>query len=344
MPNQFEDVQRILTGSRRELLAKRNVVATGIGYKITNGKTTDELSIICSVDRKKSKQQLSATDLVPDHIDNIPTDVFPTGPIYALQARTDKWRPAPGGVSIGHINITAGTLGCLVQRDGIRMILSNNHVIANSNDADIGDPIVQPGPTDGGQYPQDHIANLSDFIPIQFEGDGNGNGNGICSIAKSVAAPLNALAMLVGSKTKLYPKRQIAGRQAEENLVDCAIAQPLDDNDVKNEILELGKISGITEGTLGMDVTKSGRTTQVTSGTITQVDVTVQVSYGSDKIATFVDQLMTGNMSAGGDSGSAVLNTDNEIVGLLFAGSSSSTIINRIQNVFSALNIGLIDE
>ncbi len=340
MAAQINDVRQTLAGVREELLRKTNVVATGIGYKVTNGKPTDELAIICSVEGKKAKKALAAGDLVPPTIQNIPTDVYPTGIIHALQSRTDRWRPAPGGVSIGHIAITAGTLGCLVQKEGKRYILSNNHVMANSNDAEIGDPILQPGPTDGGSNPQDHIANLSDFVPIHFEG---GNGDSICSIASAVAAVLNGLAAGVGSRTRLRPKR-MAGTRAEENKVDAAIAEPLDENDVKNEILEIGKIMGVEEGTLGMDVKKSGRTTELTTGTITQIDVTVQVSYGSNKTATFVDQLMTGNMSAGGDSGSAVLNNSNAIVGLLFAGSSSSTILNRIQNVFDAFNVTIIDE
>lgn len=46
-------------------------------------------------------------------------------------------------------------------------------------------------------------------------------------------------------------------------------------------------------------------------------------------------------MSQGGDSGSAVLDRDNRLVGLLFAGSDSTTIINRIEHVFSALRLSL---
>ena len=46
-------------------------------------------------------------------------------------------------------------------------------------------------------------------------------------------------------------------------------------------------------------------------------------------------------MSQGGDSGSAVLDQNNHLVGLLFAGSDSSTIINRIENVFSVLGVSL---
>jgi hypothetical protein len=55
----------------------------------------------------------------------------------------------------------------------------------------------------------------------------------------------------------------------------------------------------------------------------------------------FTDQLMAGAMSQGGDSGSAVLDNDNRLVGLLFAGSDTTTIMNRIQNVFSELGISL---
>jgi hypothetical protein len=124
-------------------------------------------------------------------------------------------------------------------------------------------------------------------------------------------------------------------------LVDCAIAEPLDPNDMKNEILNIGNILGVEEATLAMGLKKSGRTTGYTTGSVQQIDVTSQVSYGSNKVATFVDQLMAGAMSEGGDSGSAVLSDNNKIVGLLFAGSSTSTIINRIQNVFQALNVTL---
>ncbi len=58
-------------------------------------------------------------------------------------------------------------------------------------------------------------------------------------------------------------------------------------------------------------------------------------------MALFTDQLMAGAMSQGGDSGSAVLDNNNNLVGLLFAGSDTSTIINRIENVFSSLGLGL---
>ena len=45
-------------------------------------------------------------------------------------------------------------------------------------------------------------------------------------------------------------------------------------------------------------------------------------------------------MSAGGDSGSLLLNSSNHFaVGLLFAGSGEITVHNKISNVMNALNI-----
>jgi hypothetical protein len=333
MPVSLEAARRTLPHVRRELHGKPNVVATGIGYKFTGGKSTGELALVCSVDVKRSKRTLSTRDLIPPTIQGMPTDVNPTGTISALQPPTGRFRPAPGGVSIGHVNITAGTLGCLVKKSGKLYILSNNHVLANSNDAAPGDDILQPGPYDGGHLPPDRIAVLSEFVTIEFD-----EGGSTCPVGSGVAAFLNALAALTGSRTRL----KVARPMASENLVDCAIAEPISASDVKNEILGYGAITGTAEGSLGMAVKKSGRTTGLTTGTIDQIDVTVSVSYGAGKTATFVDQLLAGgNMSQGGDSGSAVLADDNRLVGLLFAGGNSTTILNRIQNVFQLLQVTL---
>ncbi len=331
MADDFSAAREILKGNYEHLLARSNVVATGVGYKTTGGQRTDQVSIICSVEEKTPVSALASTDLVPSQIDSMPTDVVRIGKVRAL-ANTGRFRPAPGGVSIGHIDITAGTLGCLVKKDGKIFILSNNHVLANSNNARIGDPIVQPGPLDGGRMPQDQIATLAQFVPIEFP-DQPGGG----SCASGSAAFLNATSGLFRQPTRF----QAIVPQAADNLVDCAIAGPLRDDDVVNEILQIGTITGVAEATLGMSVQKNGRTTGFTTGEILQVDVTVNVDYREAGVARFTDQLLATPMSAGGDSGSAVLNDNKEIVGLLFAGSDSSTIINPIQAVFSALGVGL---
>lgn len=228
-------------------------------------------------------------------------------------------------------SITAGTLGCVVRKAGTRYLLSNSHVLAMSGDADIGDDILQPGAHDGGTLVNDHFAELSAHVPINFSGV-----TSECPISELFITGANRFLQLVGSKTCL-----LAVKQAEANLVDAAIAQPLIDTDLSDEIMEIGKIKGSKTAILGMKIKKSGRTTGLTTGEITQVDVTVRVQYGEGKIAEFSDQIMAGKMCEGGDSGSAVLTDDNYIVGLLFAGSDTSMIASRIENVFELLGIDL---
>lgn len=110
------------------------------------------------------------------------------------------WRPAPGGLSIGHFRISAGTLGVVVRDrvSGERLILSNNHVLANSNDAQAGDPVLQPGGADGGSVPEDTIAELLRFEPLEFN-----EAPPTCGIASTMAGVLSGLADLLGSKHRV---------------------------------------------------------------------------------------------------------------------------------------------
>ncbi len=332
MDEQLERARAALRTSAGELLARDGVVATGIGYKVTGGRRTDIPSVICSVVRKRPAAELSPRDLVPPMIAGAATDVLETGRIRALQAPTGRFRPAPGGVSIGHRDITAGTLGCLVTKGGQRFILSNNHVLANSNDAQVGDAILQPGPVDGGTVANDRIATLEAFVPILFQVP---EPPSRCSFASGVIALLNAGCRAIGSRTRY----RIVSIQQQENLVDAAIARPVRAEDVVDRIHEIGPITGTAAATLGTRVKKSGRTTRLTNGEIAQIDVTVDVQYGPGQVARFTDQLLAGAISQGGDSGSAVLDDGDRLVGLLFAGSDTTTIINRIEHVFTALGV-----
>jgi hypothetical protein len=124
--------------------------------------------------------------------------------------------------------------------------------------------------------------------------------------------------------------------------VDCALARPVNDGDVLDDILTIGKVTGTVEAALGMALRKSGRTTGFTTGEVLVVDATVDVSYGTNQTARFEGQIIAGAMSEGGDSGSLVVSGDPpKAVGLLFAGSSQSTILNPIQLVLDALEIDI---
>jgi hypothetical protein len=335
MRSNLYEIRRQLTDSKNDLLNLKNVVATGIGYKTVAGKDTSELAIICSVEVKKSKKRISAGDLVPPVIRNVPTDVQSVGLLRAFRSPKGRFRPVPGGVSTGHFLYGTGTLGCLVKKNGISYILSNNHVLANCNEASVHNPILQPGRDDGGRTPRDRVAELSEFVPLHFLENFDREDQG-GSLMKRMAGILKAYAVLKIIKTDLQikPVMPQAG-----NRVDCALARPLKPENVSGEILGIGNIESIQTGELGMKIKKSGRSTGLTTGIIQQIDVTALVDYGQNRTALFTDQLIASPMSRNGDSGSAVLDENNNLVGLLFAGSERITLINRIENVFETLGI-----
>jgi len=312
---------------KADLLKKKNVVLVYTGKKVVGGIETDRDSIRVGVIEKVPLAQLAKQDVVPKEVKGMETDVFQTEEIKALAVdRTSKTRPAPGGISIGHPDITAGTLGMIVKKDGIPHILSNNHVLANSNAANIGDESWQPGKYDGGSS-ADTLAHLSDFIPIHFTDEST------CPIATRIVSGLNFLAKLFKRNTRI-PN----ALSSPVNKVDCAISRPLIDEDISQEILEIGKPVGFGEAKAGDSVQKSGRTSGLTRGDVIATDGAANVNYGG-KVAVFEDQIITSAMSQGGDSGSAVLNENNEVVGLLFAGSNTLTIVNKIANVIDALGL-----
>jgi len=312
---------------------KKGAVTVGRGYKEVGGTRTEDESIVFGVPKKVHADQILA-EAFHKFYDGVPSDVKEVGIVRALDDPTLRYRPCPGGVSVGHVDITAGTLGCWVKKDGQWMMLSNNHVLANSNEAEIGDTIIQPGSYDDGRSPQDDIAHLVDYVPIHFIGEQSG-----CKYSQVESRLLNARNAMLGRKTRY----EVVVPEADYNLVDCAVAKPIDDALVDNTILNItGPINGIVHGELGMEVAKNGRTTGLTAGVITQVDVVTQVSYGAGKIAIFEDQILIEGadpFSAGGDSGSAILEDNSSVCGLLFAGSDTVTIGNRIENVVEALGI-----
>lgn len=355
IPKEFTELAKTQSREEEQLLARRNVVGVAIGNKHTRGQDTGEKAITVLVDSKLPKDMLSSDELVPSKVGNTPTDVQEVGIIQAGQltpgvasqpagpymtigdvgtvvgqngsahavrlddrslaalenigpfALTKRVRPAYGGVSVGHFQITAGTLGtCVYDASAFPgmpqryYILSNNHVLANSNAAAIGDPILQPGPADGGTFPADVIARLSRFVPIQF-------------IQPNQPAPIN--------------------------FVDAAIAEGKFD-DLDREIYWVGSLRGVlATPTPGLVVQKCGRTSNYTTGTVQNVNATVDVNYGGGRIARFSRQILTTSMSAPGDSGSLVSDLEERAVGLLFAGSTAVTIINPITLVQQLLGI-----
>src|SRR5256886_17231942 len=150
-----QDIHMVVAVHKRrsaELLRIPGVVGTAVGL-LPNGK----LGL---------KVLLARHDVnrLPSVLDGIPVTAQVTGMIVAFSDPTKRQRPAPLGFSVGHPPITAGSIGArVVDGSGNVYVLSNNHVLANSNDATIGDAALQPGPYDGGTAPADQIGTLAAF-------------------------------------------------------------------------------------------------------------------------------------------------------------------------------------
>ena len=204
LKGEYLEVSKEQASSEDSLLKKQNVTGVAVGHKLKDGKETGDVSLTVFVESKMDKGLLSDDEKIPPKVGKYKTDVVESGSIYAGSDITlrNRVRPAEGGYSVGHFRITAGTIATCVKDVnpplGITSryyILSNNHVLANSNNALINDPILQPGPADGGTNPADVIARLSRFVPLNFAG---GNNLVDCAIAEGNFDDLNREVYWIG--------------------------------------------------------------------------------------------------------------------------------------------------
>ncbi len=273
---------------------------------------------------------------IPRSLDGVPVRVMVTGPIHANAAPdctldpshpscggggggenidpTAKFpRPVPTGVSTGNeAQCASGTIGARVT-DGVNLYaLSNNHVLALENAADIGaDPALDDSPSDTVLQPgrfdtncvtdADPLGVLYDFQPINF------------ALGLNV---IDAALMLTD-----------AGRLGN--------ATPADG---------YGTPSSVTVAAyIGQPVQKYGRTTGLTRAAVSILNWSGWVGYNAG-LAMFENQIVVssskGAFIKAGDSGSLLVTDDggNNPVGLLFAGNTSGkhgfanpidTVLNR---------------
>jgi hypothetical protein len=311
-----------------ELLRRPGVNGVDINEKVTNGRPTGELAIVVYVDEKKPKSKLSKTEMIPETIEGIPTDVQQEKIVlqaaYRAIAEVEplvdaaKYTTLHGGISMGPCRsvflsppdvptagnyVFTGTLGAIVKdrTTGAAMALTNFHVACIDDGWSVGDTMAQPSRVDSGSCPGDRFAVLT-RATLSEHVDG-------------------AVVTIDSGKT-----------------TDCTIE-------------EIGAVTGQAVATVGMAVRKRGRTTELTFGTVNSVDVTVSIDYGDglgthtlkNQIRVVPDTAQNARFSDHGDSGSAVVDGSGKVVGLLFAGtnSGSATYANPIQAVLDELNVNL---
>jgi hypothetical protein len=253
----------------------------------------------------------AAAARLPGALEGYPLEIVVTGRIDAgdINDATSKERPAPNGFSVGHPDITAGTLGARVKDgNGNIFILSNNHVLANTNKARLGDPILQPGAYDGGTL-ADQIGTLYAFEQIEMGGADN---------------VMDAAIALVSGADLLGATPAYAYGAPGTTVVAPALGQALQ---------KFGRTTGLTKGTV-----------QEVNVTVSVCFVPRGI-FMCAEAATFTNQFSVGpgSFSAGGDSGSLIVtdNTGNSPVGLLFAGNSTRTFANPIGPVLARFGVSI---
>lgn len=250
---------------------------------------------------------------VPKTLDGIPVEVVVTGQFKIYSDPTVRFaRPVPIGVSTGHPDITAGTIGCRVKdASGNVYALSNNHVYANVNKAQLGDNVLQPGPYDGGSDPADAIGTLYDYEPIALNGPNN-------TIDAAIALTnVNTVGTATPSDAYGTPSSTIKSAF------------------VGQKVQKYGRTTVWTHG-------------EVAEVNVT-VDVCYETRgpVSCKSYARFVDQIgiTPGTFSDGGDSGSLIVTDDSNKnpVALLFAGSTERTLANPIHYVLDRFNVTIDD-
>lgn len=321
---------------KSRLLSLPNVCGVGVGNKQVAMQRTNKPAIVVFVEKKKNAAELTREKIVPQKVGGLETDVIELGTVRLLGVREERHRPAQPGISIGHYKISAGTFGAVV-RDidtGERLILSNNHILANGSNggdgrAEISDIILQPGPYDGGTS-KDRIGTLLRFVPLirnTQEAD--------CPVAAGVQNVGNELIKMIRPNYEIKVIKHTRGT----NLVDAAVARPDRADIISDEIMEIGNIQGVAEATLGMMVQKSGRSSGLTEGKIIALGTSLKVELDSKDYGWFSDQVVCEAKVNPGDSGSLFLNDEKKAVGLLFAGSENYGIFNRLTNVLEKLKV-----
>jgi hypothetical protein len=314
--NETARIMEVQDKHEMELLTLENVVGVAPSLKVTEGKPTKTWSLTVLVEKKEPKTKVAKSSLVPAQVGDVLTDVVEVGKLEPLVFNA-RVRPALPGYSIGHHNITAGTFGCLV-RDLRRCCckLEKDCGCAPTREECPGDYLILSNnhvlaATNRGQ--------IGDLIlqPGAFDGG---------------VFPSDGIATLERFEPIVF------GFPGGYNLVDAAVARPTYSRNITASIIGELIPQGVNQTFVGGLVIKAGRTTQVTIGRVLAVNATVVINYGVG-LAVFRHQIITTAMSAGGDSGSLLMDANLNAVGLLYAGSSQVTIHNHIADVETTLGV-----
>ena len=159
--------------------------------------------------------------------------------------------------------------------------MSNNHILANLNQAKIGDSVLQPGPADGGKNPADLIARLHRFVPLKPSGS-------------TVDAAIAKLDPAISLDPKIYSIG-----------VPVGIGQPILGMTVRKQ----GRTSGLTTGTIDDPTYDTTIPADIDGASIITLHQQIRIVVGA------ADRFI----ALPGDSGSLFVDPLNQAIGMLAA-------------------------
>jgi hypothetical protein len=293
-----------------------NVTAVGAGPKYVKGKPTGTQAVRFYVERKVPESLIPGEHILPKEIGGVATDVIQMGRFHLCAAFpapvTGRFRPVQPGCSCS-FQLPPPDQGVLTASTIGAIVQAEGKNFILSNNHALANSNALPAGT-----------------PIFHPG-----------LLDQPDLNTDQIAVL----TRFVPIT--AGTN---NLVDCAIAELLDQVPVISDILPtVGRLSSATPipAKEGMIVMKAGRTTSATAGTVIETHGTVPVLYPFGS-ATFDEQIFVQDgdvpFSDGGDSGALVVDQASRAgTGLLFAKTGDGfTACNPLSAVLAALGVTLV--
>lgn len=290
----------LLAEARWRLRRIPGVTHIGVGAKEVGGEVTGDMAFRVYVAAKRPPDEVPAGERIPGHIKHLPTDVLSATPCEVLMDDA-KLRPLKGGVQArnehvrGRIDHLAGTLGCLAEVDN-------------------------PG--------RDLVALGCEHVLMA----------GQSSLTVKVGQPkysVSCCCCVHGQIGEVTNSRN-------DGTVDCAIVH-LDEDiraevqsaGTRDQVKDIGTLTGVAQAVCFEAVEKRGRTTERTTGQVVDVlyegsQVLVHPTGASPK---FADR---------GDSGAVIVNGTKEVIALLWATDAATRtkgVANHIGEVMRAMNI-----
>ncbi|MFI9009203.1 DNA/RNA non-specific endonuclease [Actinosynnema sp. NPDC053489] len=320
-------LRRFVRSRGSDYLRDPNVSSIGVGYKVVDGRTTGEVALQFTVRQKAEPEALRAlgTALLPATIEvdgvPVPTDVlqrdyevdFRVVEETAADVRKTRVDPVVPGVSVGHVRVSAGTVGCVVydRVDGTPYVLSNWHVLHGPSGA-IGDVVVQPGVHDDNRTGRNRLGRL---VRSHLGAAGD------CAVAT------------------------IEDRRFEREVLDLGVPlEQLGEPELGDKVVKSGRTTGVTHGV----VRRVDTIVKVDYGPAVGQREIGCFEIGPDPARPAAG----GEISTGGDSGSAWVfkaangRTGRTLAGLHFAGetggsSDEHALACLAGSVFEKLDIAL---